>query len=97
MATRKKQKDKQQFMRVSLTLEPDVVAHATRISKKIGVSRSAFVNELLKGTLGDMWEAIKHLPEEPTVNDMNRLRGASIALVGKKMEEFGELVKTGEA
>lgn len=66
------------------------------ISHRLGVSRSALVDGVLSGALSDMMKVVDSLPQTPPeTNDelescVKRLRGASIQVVGARIQSLKE-------
>lgn len=72
-------------VRTSMALDPAVVDDLLYVTKRLGISKSALVNELLKQSLPSMTEVFKILPEAPTPEDVVRFRGESAKLVEQRL------------
>lgn len=74
--------------RVSFTLDPDVVSDLRYLSKRLGVSSSVLVSDLLSGPVGDLRRLVESVPESPTEADMVRFRGESREIVRQRLESL---------
>jgi hypothetical protein len=72
--------------KVSLALDPVVLDQLDYLVRRIGISRSALVSELLLDTLPLMVELYKRIPEAPTPQEMVRSRGESAKIVQRRMD-----------
>jgi len=80
--------------RVTLSLDRSVAKDLTDISTHLGLSRSAFVNELLKETIAPFIKMIAALPPKVGKDDIRRLRGKSIDLVRERMQEYATITES---
>lgn len=74
--------------KVSLALDPALVADLDYISARTRVSRSALVSELLAEPAGDVRRLLEMIPESPTPADLIRFRGESADLVRSRLESL---------
>jgi len=78
--------------RVSISLPTDVVGDLDYISRRIGVSRSALIAQmLLTAELGHIRTLLTHVPEDPTESDLKRFRGDSKAYVKDQLQRLQSL------
>ena len=80
--------EKTRKTKVSLALDPKVVENLDYLTKRLGVSRSAMVSELLAEALPAMVEVFRMVPEAPTAQDVVRFRGESAKVVQERMEQL---------
>lgn len=76
MATRK----------VSLSLEESTVDDLDYVTRRMGISRSALVSQLLLEALPSVRQVIELIPDSPTAADVVRYRGESKAIVQSRLE-----------
>lgn len=72
------------FRRVTVSLPADVAADLRTVSRRLGVSTSALVATLLRGSLAEMAKLLALSPpsgRKATAAERRRLRGASIMLI----------------
>jgi len=74
--------------RISLSIPIDLANDLDYVHRRVGVSKSALVSELLAGGLRDVRELLESLPEQPTPDDLVRLRGASADLVASRVGHY---------
>lgn len=76
--------------RITLSLPDEVVDMLDYVSRRLGVSRSALVAEVLPELFAPSLSVLQTLPEDrdPTGDDVKRFRGASVALVRERLESF---------
>lgn len=72
--------------RVSFTLPPEVVDDLAYTARRLGVSRSALVADLLQQTLSVVTPTLRELPEEPSERDVLRYRGDSKRVIDERLE-----------
>lgn len=72
-------------VRTSMALDPAVVEDLQYVTRRLGISKSALVNELLKEALPSMAQVFQLLPEAPTAEDVVRFRGESAKLVEQRL------------
>lgn len=75
--------------RRTFSLNPDLDEALTYLHRRLGVSKSAVVNELLTGPAMDLCGLMQEVPEKPTPEDVVRLRGRSVELVKERMAAAG--------
>ena len=72
--------------RVSFTLPPEVDQDLTYVAKRLGVSRSSLVAEMLREGLSFVSASLRQLPERPDEADALRYRGESKKLIDSRLE-----------
>lgn len=72
--------------KVSLSLDEVLVEDLDFISKRMGISRSSLVSELLAEALPGIRKVIALIPESPTPADVVRYRGESVAIIQERLE-----------
>lgn len=80
--------------RTSFSLPPDLVSDLSYVSRRLGVSRSGLVSELLGSVVGSYAQILNDLPEGPdglSEVDVKRFRGASAALVRERVQSAKDL------
>lgn len=78
--------------RVSVSLPADIAGHLDFISKRLGISRSALVAQLLiAADLGSVHTLLSTLPESATDTDVRRFRGDSKEYVREQLERLSDL------
>lgn len=75
--------------RRTFSLNPALDEALTYLHRRLGVSKSAVVNELLTGPALDLQGLMSEVPEKPTPEDVVRLRGRSVELVKERMAAAG--------
>lgn len=69
------------MQRASFTLPPEVVSNLTYVSRRMGVTKSSIVSEVLSEALGPLSTLLRSIPEDATSDDaaaaLMRFRGAS--------------------
>lgn len=78
--------------KVSLALNPDHVDQLDYVSKRLGMSRSALVSNLLSGALPDLVSITASLPISSEPADVLRFRGESAKLIEARMQELQGVV-----
>ena len=75
------------FKRITLTIDPTLLSRIDHVSTLMGVSRSAFVSQLLTDTVGEMYDFLEavQVPDDP---DAVRMRGRSAEYVQHRIEEL---------
>ncbi len=64
--------------RVSVSMPIELADDLDYISRRLGVSRSGFVSQmLLAGDIHKLRVLLSHIPEQPTDGDLKRFRGDS--------------------
>lgn len=74
--------------KVSLALDPSLVADLDYISARFGVSRSALVSVLMAGPASDARKMLSTVPDSPTPLDLIRFRGESAELARERLESL---------
>jgi hypothetical protein len=78
--------------RLSFSLPKSLARDLTYMAKRMGVSRSALVGQLL-AEVPSLAAVMRLLPESgATADDVVRARGASVALVNQRVAEFRGLI-----
>lgn len=78
--------------RVSLSIPGELADNLDYISRRLGISRSAFVTQLLlEGQMGHLANLLRSIPEQPTEADARRFRGDSRAYVREQLERLQKL------
>lgn len=77
--------------RVSFTVPADVADEIAYIAKRVGVSRSALVTDVLRETIDTVGPMIRSVPESPTDVDVVRFRGESERVVTERLEHARRL------
>lgn len=83
----------QSTYRASFSLPVSLAVGINRVSKRLGVSQSAFVTELLSEVVADIERLLDSLPPSPTSEDVRRLRGASASIIRSRVREAQRFVK----
>jgi len=79
--------------RVTISLDSDLSKALTNVSQHLKVSKSAFVNEMLRGVVLEMSEIMDSVPKEPKRADIIRARGKSALMVKDRVAEFQDVMK----
>ena len=79
--------------KISITLPEEILADLSMIANAMGISRSAFIAELLSEPIGEMMAVARAIPQNPTKTDLLRFRGESEAMIKGKMRELDRMVK----
>lgn len=78
-----------EIRRVSISLPVSLVSDLDYISQRLGISRSAFLAQMLSSAdLPGIRALLSHIPEQPTDGDVRRFRGDSKAYVAQQMEKL---------
>lgn len=75
--------------RTSFSLPEDFVSDLSYVSRRLGVTRSALVSELMGELVCSYAGILRQLPEDPdavTDADLKRFRGSSVDLVKRKIQ-----------
>jgi hypothetical protein len=75
---------------ISVSLDDEVVKTLTMAARRLGVSRSAFINTILGQSRLDIEKMIKLMPDEGEDMDPRRFRGAAIDII---TEQYKDLVQ----
>ena len=82
----------EKMVRASFTLEPHVLQKLKFVADRMGISRSACLNQLLGSPLSDLAEMLEAVPDSPTVEDLLRARGKSNAMILKRLGHYMNLI-----
>jgi hypothetical protein len=74
--------------KLSFSLPETLVQDLDYISARIKVSRSALLSNLITEPASDLRGLLEGVPENPTDEDILRARGASTALIEKRLNNF---------
>jgi hypothetical protein len=75
--------------RVTISLPGKIADDLDFISARLGVSRSAFLSQLLtEANLGDLRSLVSTLPESPSEGDTRRFRGESRQFVKSRIDQL---------
>lgn len=78
--------------RVSLSIPGELADNLDYISGRLGISRSAFVTQLLlEGRLDHLAALLRNIPEQATEADARRFRGDSKAYIREQLEHLQKL------
>ena len=72
--------------KISVTLPPQLVDDLDYISRRLGVSRSALIGQILPEGIGLMRSLLVDVPENPTPEDVVRFRGASADEIRQRID-----------
>lgn len=75
-------------LKIALSLSPGVVTDLDYISGRLGISRSALVDNLLTESLPVMRKLFEQIPYSPNQLDVVRARGQSQAIVEERIQEL---------
>jgi len=82
--------------KTSLSLSPSLINDLDNVSKRMGVSRSALVCNILAEPVADMRKLLDEIrtdsPDSSGGNDPVRFRGKSVDLVDERVSQFKALV-----
>jgi hypothetical protein len=73
------------FRKVTLSIPPQLVDDLDYISGRVGISRSALITSLMSEPAHDLRGLVESVPENPTPEEVVRLRGKSRALVEERV------------
>lgn len=77
--------------RLTFSVPPDLARNLPRLAKRLGVSQSAVVSELLREPIAAMMAVLDELPPTPTKADVLRARGKSLAMIQQVVDEASQL------
>ncbi len=81
-----------ELKRLTLSVPGELAANLDYIARRLGVSRSAFVTQvLLEGHLDQVASLLSSIPEQPSEADTKRFRGDSRAYVREQLERLQKL------
>lgn len=72
--------------RASFTLPPDLDEDLSYVARRLGVSRSALVAEMLREGLSFLSNSLRQVPDQATAADALRYRGESKKLIDSRLE-----------
>lgn len=72
--------------KISVTLPPELVDDLDYVSRRLGVSRSALIAQVLPDGLGFMRGLLVDIPENPTPEDIVRFRGSSADEIRQRID-----------
>ena len=75
---------------ISVSLDPEIVSVLTKLSRRLGMSRSALIGMVLSESKSTFVKYLDVLGEEGDVADAKRLRGVSVDLI---MDSYKELLQ----
>lgn len=76
------------LQKVSMALDPTIVADLGYLCARMGISRSALVNNLLSEALPVMRSLLEQVPLSPTPADVVRSRGESAKIVATRIADL---------
>lgn len=76
------------LQKVSLALDSAVVLDLGYLTARLGISRSALVNNLLTEAVPAMRKLLEQVPLSPTPADAIRFRGESMKIVDERIAEL---------
>lgn len=78
--------------RASFTLPPEVVDNLDYVSRRMGVTKSSIVSEVLSEALGPLSALLRSIPPDATAGDadaaLKRFRGASGEVIRGRLDEL---------
>ena len=74
--------------KVAVTLPPDLVESIDYIVGRLGVSRSAFIAQVMGEAVGMLRPLLETVPLDPTPADAVRFRGESAEVVRQRIEKL---------
>lgn len=74
--------------KISVTLPPDLVADIDYVARRLGVSRSALMGQLLPDGISAIRGLLVGVPENPTPADIVRFRGESAEEIRRRVEDL---------
>jgi hypothetical protein len=82
---------KPHFRKLSFSLPPELVDDLDYLSSRLGVTRSALLASLMLEPMHDLRSMVESIPEDPTHEDIVRLRGKSEAIVEQRVSSLRRL------
>lgn len=82
--------------RLTVSLDSELVDEINFLHRRLGVSRSAMLNEFLREGLMAISAVYRELPESPTERDLVRLRGRSLEVVRSRILEAESVLGGGD-
>lgn len=77
--------------KISITISPELVSDLDFISRRLGVSRSALISEMLSEPVRVAAELFHTIPENPTPEDVLRFRGDSEDVVRGRIAQLNAM------
>jgi len=74
--------------RLSLSVPSELAADLNFISRRMSISKSAVITELVGKGLKDFRMLLEALPPEPSDTDMKRFRGTSAEMITNRMQSI---------
>lgn len=81
------------MQRASFSLPPDLIEDLNYLCRRLGITKSALVSQLMAVPLRDLRGMIEQVPENPTEQDALRFRGASRELIQKRIASAQRLAE----
>ena len=78
-------------VKISISVPVSMREDLEFIAAKMGVSKSALLTSLSAEPLSDLAKLISLVPDNPTQEQILRLRGASVDLIEQRMESLRKL------
>lgn len=78
-------------VKISITVPAQMREDLKYIASKMGVSQSALITSLSAEPLSDLAKLISQVPDNPSQDQILRLRGASVDLIEERMESLRRL------
>lgn len=82
-------------MRLQVTLDTTVYDDLSYLAERLRVSRSALLSVLVGPVLADLRKLVEEVPEEPTQEDVRRLRGRSVDLISDQLKGYMAMLSEG--
>jgi antitoxin component of RelBE/YafQ-DinJ toxin-antitoxin module len=79
---------KRNLQKISITIDPELLADADRVAARIGISRSALIADCLADNLQIMRRLLEGVPLDPVSPDVRRLRGESADTVRERLDQL---------
>jgi len=71
--------------KVTFSLPEELVSDLNYVSKRMSVTRSALLSEMVLSPAADLRTLFESIPENPTPDDVIRARGSSLKLIEARM------------
>lgn len=72
--------------KISITVNPSLLDDIDYVVGRLGVSRSAFISEMLSEAVTPVRRLLEQVPINPEASDVLRFRGESVELVRSRIE-----------
>ena len=82
-----------QVKRITVSLDAELVKDIDYLHKRLGLSRSAMLNEMLSRGIRDLAEIVREMSSEMQDDGLKRLRGKSAVKVAQRMEELQQMLE----